>query len=473
MRTFKLSAPAIAGIILVSTLIASIFTYGLVGAVTGEIVITETNFRRNYDYLIYKDGSTYYAQDGETGEVSWESTNCSSVFENVHDASSIGDKIFVHSGDYIFNNKLTWTQDYTTLEGSSNGYGTVFWAGQSYAGILFQIGDDSGITGYISLKNLVIRGQNYANDTTTALRFLTTRSCLIENVLIQNFGNANGVGLSLEGESTYSAHDRFYNLQIENVATGIFLGGTSGVNRDKFFGGRLSAGDFGVTAINVSVGGTNGFHGFEVGSWTLGIDFQTGADGNFIEDCNFESSSGPHINIDSGAVENEIGKGCTFDPVTSVISDSGTRTKTKTVSFSFGSGWGGSASGQYGWDVDAAGESTVCWFNLPQDCEYVIDIRVYAQSMVTESDGMVAEFYVRSAAANEQQNENQAVFQNETSDTTNFAANDIIVWVLNTNDEFHNMVGNDSGYVLVNGLVADGDDCATDARFRTIEIRYV
>jgi len=58
------------------------------------------------------------------------------------------------------------------------------------------------------------------------------------------------------------------------------------------------------------------------------------------------------------------------------------------------------------------------------------------------------------------------------STSTNFAANDIIYWVV-TDSAVRALTAGDSAHVEVLHEAAGGADCQTDAHFRSIEIDYV
>lgn len=128
-----------------------------------------------------------------------------------------------------------------------------------------------------------------------------------------------------------------------------------------------------------------------------------------------------------------------------------------------------------GWDVDAAGEYAATWFNLPSWATSIKQIRIYARSMATEAHAMLATFTLNSGASNEAYNTEAISVADKASETTNFDADDIVYWEIDSGDDadLGHLTGGDSAEFKVVGVAAAGDNVGTDAHFRNIEIEYI
>ena len=78
-------------------------------------------------------------------------------------------------------------------------------------------------------------------------------------------------------------------------------------------------------------------------------------------------------------------------------------------------------------------------------------------------------------ADNEPYNTETVAVADHPSESSNFAANDVIYWLLDATDDtdLDEMFGGDQIMVQVLHEAAGGPDCATDAAFTCVEIEYV
>lgn len=157
---------------------------------------------------------------------------------------------------------------------------------------------------------------------------------------------------------------------------------------------------------------------------------------------------------------------------TANVSDLGTNTDWESVKVPFVDG---SVADDRGWDIDGAAEYARAYAFLPTGLQEIIRIKIYAMSVVTEADAMRLEIAMNGAADNEAYNTEAISVVDKASTSSNFAANDIIYWIINSSDDsdIADLAGGDSLDIKVLHEAAGGDDCATDARFRTVEIQYV
>lgn len=135
----------------------------------------------------------------------------------------------------------------------------------------------------------------------------------------------------------------------------------------------------------------------------------------------------------------------------------------------------GTAYADSGWDVDAAGEYATAFFVLPSWISQVYKIRVYARSIVTETHAMLATITANGGGSNEAYTTEAISVADKVSETTNFAADDIIYWEIDSADDadIPHLSGGDAVTLKVSGVNAAGDNCATDAHFIALEILVV
>jgi parallel beta-helix repeat protein len=154
---------------------------------------------------------------------------------------------------------------------------------------------------------------------------------------------------------------------------------------------------------------------------------------------------------------------------TACFADSGTDTKLASVIVPFVSGYDIQQSGIL---VDGEEDYADTWTMLPVEVQQVVRAKVYARSAATETHAMEADFVIYGAADNEAYTTNNGSAASLASTSTNFAADDVIYWTI-TAAGLLTMLGKDSIQARVDGAAADGDNCATNAYFRTLEIEYV
>lgn len=177
---------------------------------------------------------------------------------------------------------------------------------------------------------------------------------------------------------------------------------------------------------------------------------------------------GEHGNSERNTVVHNFFK----NQVTGPINDEGVNTFLSNVIVSFVDG---TACEDSGWDIDVVGEYARAFAFLPGDVTKIVRIKIYARSMVTEADAMRLEININGGGDNEAYNTEAIAVADKASTSTNFATDDIIYWTLTSSDDadIGDLARGDSLEIKVLGEDAGGDDCTTDARFRTVEIQYV
>ena len=194
-------------------------------------------------YVIWKDGGTYYAKNGFTGEVEYAGTNASEIFQSSIDATCCkgGGLIFAKAGNYLLKTPILM-QSYVALEGEG-------WGEQSAATILTLedgVNDDVIKTSqqknyHITIKNLRIDANKDGQTSGTGIHFYATDRPIIENVMIRY---AKDKGVHVEGYgSEVSIQPLIRSIYIYGCdEEGLFIAATDSHVSDVDVGGcNLSA----------------------------------------------------------------------------------------------------------------------------------------------------------------------------------------------------------------------------------------
>ena len=137
-----------------------------VSLLTGMMVTTEAVIAPA-SYVIYIDGSTYYAQNGQTGINDYSGSDAKTVIESAITALTNGGKVFIKGGTYTITSPINVLKSNITVEGEGErtqldattlnrgGYQTrgVFENGNYFSGQT----NVTSITGF-TLRSLLIRG---------------------------------------------------------------------------------------------------------------------------------------------------------------------------------------------------------------------------------------------------------------------------------------------------------------------------
>jgi len=78
-----------------------------------------------YSYVIWTDGTNYYAKNGRTGQIDFSGTDASTVIQNAINSLSAGGKIYIRRGIYTIMNTITLS-DGITLEGEIRASGNFY-----------------------------------------------------------------------------------------------------------------------------------------------------------------------------------------------------------------------------------------------------------------------------------------------------------------------------------------------------------
>lgn len=178
------------------------------------------------------------------------------------------------------------------------------------------------------------------------------------------------------------------------------------------------------------------------------------------------------INVSAAGCSRTVIKDNVLLNNTAVFADSGTDTKLASVIVPFVNGTDPQDSGFLVDSTNGGDDFARAFTMLPVEVQQVVRGKVYARSAVAEVHSMEADFTIYGAADNEAYTTHNGSVAGLASTSINFAADDVIYWSL-TAAGLLAMLGKDSVQVKVDYAAADGDNCATNAYFRTVEIEYV
>jgi len=160
------------------------------------------------------------------------------------------------------------------------------------------------------------------------------------------------------------------------------------------------------------------------------------------------------------------------------VDDDGTDTRFPSVILPFVEGstfLSDETAGPLGWEIDANTEYAIALGVIPPNVYAPVRWKIWATSVILEADAMRLEIKGYGGQSNDPYNTEYVLAVDKPSTTTNFAANDVIYWMLDKNDDIDidDMTAGHQVFVKVLHEAAGGADCATDAVFTCVEIEYV
>jgi len=280
-------------------------------------------------YIIWRDGSTYYAKDNVDGSIVYSGTNATTIIQNTINIMTVGESLFVHTGTYTIEGAITDNGiDDITIQGE--GKSTVFYLANGAEAHVFDLSNVDGWTlkdfqidankngqtnadlygirmvgvSDSSLINLYVQNANKTNlRLETGTDDLLVTQCLIEgsgwhdavlvygdrNVFSKNTFLNNYAGLSIYSSATATivTHNYFWNNTLN------LYGATYSVVDGNHFKGVNAK----PCSIQVDgIGGTTPRYNtisnniIEYGGTTSGIEVRTNASyntisGNYITEC--------------------------------------------------------------------------------------------------------------------------------------------------------------------------------------------
>lgn len=460
-------------------------------------------------YIIWTDGTTYYAKNGATGAIDFSGTVFSTVMQSAINAGP-GGEITIKPGVYSVTVPIETVKELTIQGsygyGSSNGVTlnvspgiTCFRYTGGVAAPFVKI-TDLFITGGLNAINfndkvydVVLRDIYVANTSGDGIIVTNGWGLIATHVIVERCAQ-NGFTVLFSGSSDinsckfndngayglyyYASDGRIIGNEISgNVGYGARL---RGAHRTSFIGNRIggNTGTSGVLATgnNLIITG-NEFNGINVELYNLYID--SGVTSALITNNQFQGATTACIrNISTGAtIKNN--KYSTVTP----LSDTGTGTILASKTFQFTEPIIGAivVVSPTGVDVDAATEGALVWGQLPIDVQQVMRIRVWAVATggpIGAGGQMHLAITFNAGAANATYNTATKSWTLADFDgtDTDYVTNDVVSWVIvdaNVGNELKNLVAGDSFEFFALYNAGADPDGATDAVFRCIEIEYV
>jgi len=180
-----------------------------------------------------------------------------------------------------------------------------------------------------------------------------------------------------------------------------------------------------------------------------------------------------NVTVDSACVSCSVQHNLLGNPFCGTpFSDLGVNTQLAHVTVPFVDGKDPQDSGFLVDSTNGGDDFARAYTMLPVEVQQIVRAKVYARSVVAEVHSMEADFTIYGAADNEAYTTHNGSAASLGSTSVNFAADDVVYWTL-TAAGLLAMLGKDSVQVKVDYAAADGNNCATAAYFRTVEIEYV
>lgn len=332
------------------------------------------------------------------------------------------------------------------------------------------IGSTSSTDIYIGAARCTAAGNycSYNLSATQSFRVAGANSAVISNVVYQPACSGISVeanDCSVVGNSV--ADCKFAGVTLENVSrcsiVGNHIDSPDSASANSYDGVLLNAcNDCTIVGNSIT---NNHSHNVRDGIRLLGFG---GSSDNVITSNRIRGYDCA-IDITAAACARNLVKENQMYPTVLCIIDLGTDTRLASVIVPFVSGYDPQDSGFL---VDGEEDFALTWTMLPVEVQKVVRAKVYARSGVAETHSMEADFTIYGAADNEAYTTHNGSAASLGCTSVNFAADDVIYWTL-TNAGILALLGKDSIQVKVDGAAADGDNCATNAYFRTVEIEYV
>jgi hypothetical protein len=94
----------------------------LVNAMKPQLLQMPEITQQSYSYVIWTDGTNYYAKNGRTGQIDFSGTDASTVIQNAIFNLPNGGRIFVKSGTYILNKRVVFDKNVAIVGENASPY---------------------------------------------------------------------------------------------------------------------------------------------------------------------------------------------------------------------------------------------------------------------------------------------------------------------------------------------------------------
>jgi len=179
-----------------------------------------------------------------------------------------------------------------------------------------------------------------------------------------------------------------------------------------------------------------------------------------------------HIRIQSGTENQFHGNDLTG---TVAVTDDGTNTLFDTKALSLVSATEWQTAAPFGGLVNDATDYVLGSCKIPNDADYVIQLKIYGISLGSDTEQMTIEIEGYGGTDNEVYTTETIAIATLNSTTTNFAVNDRIYWVATASDDadIDDLNGDDWMEIKVLHEAASGPSIATNVLITSIEVEYV
>jgi len=463
-------------------------------------------------YIIWTDGSTYYAKNGITGAIDYSGADAATIIQSTIDTlhSLWGGIISIKEGNYSISSAI---QIYgrITIKGSGTAT-TILRLANNADCNLFEFTGNT-LEWFFMLSDINLQGNKDNNAAGTGIYVEPTGEGRISDGILErvisSYFDDDGIyihqvwgwrfydviteyndrdGIVLYGDSNAELHAvkslgngqdgldlRATNCRIiggeysSNTAVGIYV--RSAVTDNHIIGARISANKLEGVLVYDDCDRTiitdNTMIGAGVSDYLVRV--RAGVEDTVIVDNYIQGSQYRDI-------KNEGTRTIIKDnPGIALIDEIGVDTKLYSLTLSFVEGSTLLSSAPLGWEIDANTEYAVTFGTLPEEVQCVVRWKIWATSLVAEGDAMRLEIEGYGGTDNEPYTQETVAVADKPSGSTNFAANDGIYWLLTSTDDtdIDEMFGGDQIMIKILHEIAGGDDCETDAVFTCILIEYV
>ena len=290
----------------------------------GNYNITGLGQNESYSYLIWTDGTNYYAKNGSTGKVDYSGTNGNQLFYNVFNATISGGTVKISVGNFNLTGTEIKISKQIKIEGS--GFGTQLYQGSNNTlfnftswgntiqdiniGLNSYQSGNSGILLYNShfntLKDIYIKGGYYGIYLHGSLGNSLTNIIMTDNLGFYATTNDAQYRIYSDDFGIYAGNaNQYTNIQIAGGNNGIYISGDNEEGNININGGYIEILDgVGLTLKNTNTpSNLNGMH-FETGNEDILIDNSHSVVLNNIFSLNNVRVMNTPVTIIGGAFEN-------------------------------------------------------------------------------------------------------------------------------------------------------------------------
>jgi len=162
--------------------------------------ISAFNLKSPYSYIVWRNGSTYYARNGTTGEIEFKSTNATATIQYaINSLPDSGGKIFIKAGTYVIDSTIWVNKSNISIcgEGSS----TILSGSSSLNNAIMTVRKDASTSDWlhnIEIAHLTFDGTNMPRTTydsiLKALHGRYVERLNVHNLIVKNTP-ATGIGI--------------------------------------------------------------------------------------------------------------------------------------------------------------------------------------------------------------------------------------------------------------------------------------